>query len=417
MYGDEKSKESYAKLSYEDLEVSLHSGAAFRQVTKLFPAGGPGTKVYPPTYSGGSYAFEQRIMDSGEKINTVLLDSVQSQANRMEEAIFEEIKSGRVNIHSLYTDFSKNFPEIGKISTFETPHRIADAIFRESCLNDIPFRDTEIGKAFVNSNVRDATGLFQYCPHALVFGLWDSTGPGGMGNKFQRIIVSEIVGIGAETGVQTSSRIDPLIHSNPTSIFETTDGSWTVLAEKAAIENNKPKKYKKGNKDVKLSEINLGNVAPTIKNTGGGVSIEEAVQTTVISLPALRRLRFTVNGKNSENINDRARTVLLTLALSAMTHMKDMGYDLRSRCLLVPEGVPPIEFIGKDGTSKFFTLDSNVADDLLMRSIKDAKNDGLPWLENDIVLKPNQNFVDLIRKSRELSSDETAKDNVGAENQ
>ena len=41
--------------------------------------------------------------------------------------------------------------------------------------------------------------------------MWDSTGPkGGPGAKIQRALVSEIVGLGVQTRVKTSSRIDPV---------------------------------------------------------------------------------------------------------------------------------------------------------------------------------------------------------------
>src|SRR5687767_3826632 len=67
--------------------------AAVRAVTTLEPAGGPNDKLFPPTYikegkAETKYAFEYRRL--GDKIvSTVLIDSVASQANRMEEALLE----------------------------------------------------------------------------------------------------------------------------------------------------------------------------------------------------------------------------------------------------------------------------------------------------------------------------------------
>src|SRR4051794_2183341 len=67
---------------------------AIRGTATLMPAGGPGDKVFPPSHSvdknerrpGAKYAFERRRID-GRETDCVLLDSVQSQANRMEEAL------------------------------------------------------------------------------------------------------------------------------------------------------------------------------------------------------------------------------------------------------------------------------------------------------------------------------------------
>ena len=71
------------------------SAAAFRCVTDYQPVGGPGDKVFPPTYSGGKYATEDRVNpETGELRQCVLLDSVQSQANRMELALLEAHRSG-----------------------------------------------------------------------------------------------------------------------------------------------------------------------------------------------------------------------------------------------------------------------------------------------------------------------------------
>src|SRR5712691_12895360 len=73
-------------LTYEHLRAAVAGEAAIRIVTKLSPAGGPTDKVFPATYEGGQYASERRRVGDTE-IETVLLDSVQSQANRMELAL------------------------------------------------------------------------------------------------------------------------------------------------------------------------------------------------------------------------------------------------------------------------------------------------------------------------------------------
>ena len=81
------------------------------------------------------------------------------------------------------------------MSSLEAPHRVADALFRDSLLDGVMFRKSDTGRVLDTADVRNAAGLFGLCPTALVFGLWDSTGPrGGLGAKFQR--VDDFVGQG-----------------------------------------------------------------------------------------------------------------------------------------------------------------------------------------------------------------------------
>ena len=376
------------------IEKVLTDGNAIRVTVKLFPASGDGGKVFPPTYEGGKYAKERRLMADGSIQETVLLDSVQSQANRMEIALLEAIKSGNVKMPLLKVDFD-DIKGLKPISTLETPHRIADAIFRESLWEGTPFRDSEIGKAFVESTVHNANGMFQYCPHALVFGVWDSTGSTGIGNKFQRIIASEIIGVDAHYGVKTQSRLDPVIMGGgKTEIYETVSGDWTVDPAEAAMEKGKPKKYWK-----KVSELNLGNIVPSIKELGGGVTLGYALHTAVISIPAIRKLHFPVSEKDSRKTDERGRTVILLLALASIKHAIDKGYDLRSRCLLIPRGEPRYEFIDSKGNASEFTLTTVDADKMLNDAIEGAKMAGLPWMEHDITLKANDAIKKLISEN------------------
>ncbi len=394
-------------LSFETLSDAVAgNAAAFRQVTRLLPAGGAGSKVYPPTHSGGIYAWEKRRIAKDTVVNTVLLDSVQSQANRMEQALLDAHRAGKLKFPLLQVDFSEHFADIGIVTTLDAPHRIADAIFRDSMLYGKKFRESDVGMAFVDSNIRNATGLFQYCPHALVFGVWDSTGSkGGLGNKFQRAIVSEIVGIQAENGVHTSSRIDPLGITRAAEIYETENGDWTLDPERAR-KNDRGEPVRS-----RPSEFVHGNIPPTIEVVGrdrdpirGGVTMDYAVQTTVLSLPALRRLRFPVDGNEKEEYNDAARTVLAALALAAVVHMREQGYDLRSRCLLIPEYSAQFELIENNGKMEKFDLDACNADRIFEKAVAEAKERGLPWQDHVINLEPEERLEQLISQSRTTSA-------------
>jgi|GEM_PF-6876034 len=56
--------EKMEKLTFEILKKAVTgTAAAFRCVTEYQPAGGVGDKVFPPTYEGGKYAVEDRIVD------------------------------------------------------------------------------------------------------------------------------------------------------------------------------------------------------------------------------------------------------------------------------------------------------------------------------------------------------------------
>jgi CRISPR-associated protein Csb1 len=373
--------------------------------------------VFPPSYAGAVYATEKRrLPDCENPVECVLLDSVQSQANRMEEALQQAVDSGRLKIPIVEVDFTPFFPgdeqpenmrlldPVGKISSLQAPHRIADAILRDSLLKDKPFRESEPGKRIGMVSARDATALFELCPTALIFGMWDSTGPkGGLGVKFERAMVGEIVGINATTGARTSSRVDPIIRKNPP-LYETPEGGWTALESEAAQEKVKdkeePKKYNK-----KLSELNLGNVAPTYSETSGGVTIAWAEQTTVLSLPALRRLRFPVNGEWNNGRDNAARTVLAALGLCAATLAAEDGLDLRSRCLLWPTEPLKWEHLAKPGeTPVEVILGADAAVKLLNEAISAAKSFGLPWREEPLTLTPSDELVKLVVESQRLAA-------------
>ncbi|MBL1263961.1 type I-G CRISPR-associated RAMP protein Csb1/Cas7g [Methylomicrobium sp. RS1] len=495
------------QLTLDELKqaVSGHA-AAFRCITEYQPMGGPGDKVFPPTYEGGKYATEKRIIpDTGEIVDCVLLDSVQSQANRMESALLDawrtRNKEGkrRIELPVITAKFQFDDPEYKSftVTSLEAPHRAADAIFRDSKLGDVTFRKSEKGRILDNADVRNAAGLFGLCPTALVFGIWDSTGPrGGLGTKFQRALVSEIVGWGVMDGVNTGSRVDPLgIVRASGPIFRTEKGDWTTneeLAqkikdgkdEKSALyglskgklvsydkEKNQdqgaPSKINHGNvvpdfayardnnnniiydevtglSKGKLvsydkeknqdqgapSKINHGNVVPdfayardnnnniiydevTLENgkivrkarIKGGFSIAKAVQTTVLSLACIRRLRFPLNGStdSDQGVDLAARCVLTALGLAAAVLSREGGADLRSRCQLFAQQEFIWELLDVPGQPpKTYVLDGDSAVKLFNDAIEEAKALCLPW-EDEISVVPSEDLFALVKKSQELN--------------
>ncbi|MBM7867086.1 type I-U CRISPR-associated protein Cas7 [Heliobacterium gestii] len=406
-------------LTLETIEKALQGSAvALRSITGYQPAGGQGDKVFPPTYEGGAYAWEERILD-GVRVKCVLLDSVQSQANRMELEIYDAWESGDLNVPVITVAFDDE--ELHKrftVSSLHAPHRLADALLRDSEINGKPFKETEIGKALRSSDPSHATQIFRYCPTALLFGMWHSTEleKNTLGVKFARAIVSEIIGIDAVPGVKTGSRLDPAgITKSSGPIFKAVDGGWTLDETKAVKEKDKPVLWEKEGSDKAEkgtpAMINHGNIPPSIsvieKGEPGGVSIRKAEQTTVISLPALRRLRFPLDGelRSRPEVDVAARTVLAALALFAATGIRERGADLRSRCLLVSTTTFEWELLDKPMEEpKRYTLTRSEALQLLHDAIAKAKDVGIRWKEEEIVFNPSDELMELVKRSQNVVS-------------
>jgi len=379
--------------------------AAIRRVTRLEALG---EKVFPPTYEGGEYATEQRQVRKPDDmtvqiVETVLLDSVQSQANRMEMALLRAYDGGHLKMPLLAVNFAGDgsdpiLSEIGRLTALEAPHRMCDAIFRDALYQGQLFRTSGPGKRLNAAKAGNATVVFELCPTALIFGFWDSTGPrGGLGAKVQRALVSEIVGYQTtKEGKRPASRIDPLAIENNVDIFRK-GGGWT-FDESQADKNAKGEPVR-----LKPSEINHGNIVPSFRNKDkvlnhGGVTLAYAEQQTVLSLAALRRLRFPVGGAIQAETDQAARTVLAALGLAAICFLDEDGYDLRSRCLL--DGKPgTMAFVGR-GEIDEFVLDAGAAAGLVAEAAAEAKRLGLPWPEEPLVLDPSPDLSRLVVDSR-----------------
>lgn len=417
---------------------------AIRGTATLEPAGGPGDKIFPPTHAvddknkkpGAKYAFETRRID-GRDVTCVLIDSVQSQANRMEEALEALWGEKKISLPVVSVDFSSVAPEVGRVTSLSAPHRIADALLRDSLITEgegeqaktMLFRLSAIGKSFSDASTKNATELFKVCPTGLLFGLWDSTGPkGGLGAKFQRALVSEIVGINAAPGSKTESRIDPAQMVNAAAVLyrkARTPGeplTWTAdetEAERAKVGSEANVALKLGAKlkdgewkqgDGKVTTANHSNIPPTIDSLGGGVTIDEARHTVVLSLASLRRLGFTTGA-------EEARTVLAALGLLAVFAAESRGHDLRSRCLLVPRVIEEnqakvslalkLEAVGRDGTTTPVDLDLPGAIALYSEAVgklPEGVRFDKPAGEAIAALTPSPKLADLVKKSRELAA-------------
>lgn len=110
----------------------------------------------------------------------MLIDSVQSQANRLEEALLEAVRTGGIPLPRLSVDFGPGgLNSIGEITLLDAPHRVFDAILRDSLLDGGPFQKSPLGDRLKKATAKDASAILEASPSALLFGVWNSTGEGG----------------------------------------------------------------------------------------------------------------------------------------------------------------------------------------------------------------------------------------------
>ena len=269
-------------ISISALKDAISEHAAIRRIRRLQPAGGAGDKLFPPTYPGEQrgdpprHVFERRRID-GKEVWCVLIDSVQSQANRLEEALLAAASEDEgLPLPYVTVDFrDAGLHPLERITSLEAPHRVYDAILRDSLLDDEPFMQSEQGQRLAAAKPADATALLELSPTALLFGAWHSQGQGGgLGAKFSRALVSEIMGVetpvqevvadrrtgGTEprtAGRRTGSRIDPLGILKKVEVFKG-PSNWSTDQNEAG----------KGAKKVRPSEINHSNIPPTVEPLG-----------------------------------------------------------------------------------------------------------------------------------------------------
>jgi CRISPR-associated protein Csb1 len=162
---------------------------------------------------------------------------------------------------------------------------------------------------------------------------------------------------------------------------------------------------------VRPSELNHGNII--IESSNGGVRCRYAEQTTVISIGALRKLRFPVAGAQKIEMDDAGRTVLAAIGLCAATFAAERGTSLRSRCHLWPVETRKWQLLDTPGKSpEEFEITGAEAAALLHAAVDAAKAMGLGWMDQKLALKPAPELVELIRKSQEVAA---AKDSAEGE--
>ncbi|MDT4896438.1 MAG: CRISPR-associated protein Csb1 [Acidobacteriota bacterium] len=293
----------------------------------LEPALGTDAEIFPPTFAkdGPLYNIDELRADiapsaakDGDIVNTCLIDSIGSQANRMETCFKKMPLSGLV---PQITVVAKN----QKANLLDIGHRIADAAIRFSEL------EMEARSAIVNLKENgNALDLAQLAPTSLIFGFWDSR---ETQFKFGRVLSSVI----RATNVSYLTR---------SAQFD------AVFDAKQMFEDKEYKEYGTGNNNA-LSAIGLQD-APAA-GTHGGVRVFGVItRRTQINLVGLRALAVTnEKGEIKEDETMKLRRYLLGLALVAARCQT--SYNLREGCLLtrVSEKATAVYSDGKRPTFKW----------------------------------------------------------------
>jgi CRISPR-associated protein Csb1 len=373
----------------------LMSAQALRSSVSLQPIDGAGGRIFPPTYP----ASDEQARKTGQKFShvveriaegklRVLIDSVASQANRQEAALVAARAARRVDFADIYVDFSGTATDVPRLSATEMPHRLSDAILRDSEITGVPFGKSEIGRQILSVTSSNLTPMIETSPTSLVFGCWFSQH--GLARQFrlQRSTTSEIWAENAILGRAVGSRIDPL-GIEKLKLFEDADGEWTALESKAVQRNGKAREHQK----KRPSEINHGNIAPTIREQG--ITAENIILKWALPLAAVRRLKF---GGGKRDAAGQAYIAALGILARVLDH--ESGYSLRSRCDLISAGTLKFDIIGLDGAIRSCAITSKDALALLAEAEAGMKSAGIK-LHQRIEAKPGQRLIDLLAANRQ----------------
>lgn len=276
----------------------------------LIPVEGADGIFFPATYAAQQGADRDKEKFQGgynidlfeDGTNACLIDSVGSQANRIEPIFMQEAYS------DLVPQYEVTFPEKGlKVNLLHANHRAADALIRCSAFEK-PLRE-----AFVEVLRGNSEPLAKLAPTSLVFGVWDSRDTSA---KLPRLLSSTIRAFNIKGHTRSANFLTQMtIDLAKLDILpgaDSKDGFANALASKAP----------------------------------GGVQLMEKGsirRDATISLAALRRL--TVLEKDGKLAPDRTmalRRYILGLCLVALTAPQDSF--LRQGCNLVPDIDKPREF-------------------------------------------------------------------------
>lgn len=371
--------------------------AGIRITATYAPALGPGSKIYPPTFpvtpspEWKRYLVDSRFDSDGNSVQVVLVDSIQSQANRLEAALQDALDAGDVSFPVL----DLVFPFDGRdhhITNLVAPHRGVDAYFRDAERDGVDWESTPLGKELLAATARTARPLFRQTPTDLFLGHWDSQRGKQRSRKIARSYSSEMFGLNPQIGRSAAVRIDPYEVSSAVKVSSpkgSQAADWVFVGE--------------GGKGDNPSKVNLGSVPSTDDGkeprTWVGTSVTAVDRVGFISFAALQRFSFPDAGADPDRSTDAAgRAVLAALALYGDRRaFASAGLFLRSGCDLVLRS-EAVSFLSSGEVLEPVAVSVADAAELVKHAVAQAEAVGLTFADS-ITLQPKAKLVQLVEQS------------------
>lgn len=290
---------------YDAWLTGLDGPAALVIREHFMPVEGKDAAVFPPTFASGDGfpgGYNIDVFDEENGENVCLIDSVGSQANRIEPLFAEDRYAALVpRVEVTAGERTVNLLDAG--------HRAGDALMRCSELGE------ELQQAFRSVLDGDAEPLAKVAPTSLVFGVWDSRDTQA---KLPRLVSSAVRAFNVRKMTRGAVYIPPVDYSD-LDVFSDSD--------KAKAE---------GNSKSPLAQ--RGFVHNPASGSHGGVIAKGGIRRdATLSLAALQQVKA-----GDTNRSLALRRYVLGLSLVALT--APMESYLRQGCNLVLDPDQPHEF-------------------------------------------------------------------------
>ncbi|OIQ58352.1 CRISPR-associated protein [Moorella thermoacetica] len=406
----------YERLKADLSDCGTAAGVMVSQKLSPFESG---FDVQPPTYSTGEdgrggrqtptrHFAVRRIPEKGMAL-TVLMDSIPSQANRLEEIMRNRVKDLDLPVVGVRVGVTGYL-----ITQYDAPHRIYDGYFKFSKLDGQPFFASPIGQEILSADTFYATPLYRWSPNTLLFGGWASHADetvmqiaGSEGRfqraqaKLERAMEATIIGVVSSL---PERELDPI---RGPEIIKALKQLFTAGRTQSRYDplNASAPKGKEPSKE-KLSQLGLGHILPTIEEDSGYVSVEEILYQAVLKFASLRKLYFPPgSGGQVPYAHERdvaGRVVLASLGLYLLALYLSQGtLKLRSRATLIPrDGAARAEYLAGPGQREDFVLDPGLMKELYECAKEDAQKYDLTFTKECLLLeldekelKEKTNFV------------------------